>query len=94
MHAYTRAYFAGEAVTAYAMLSERCRDLVGSSAHGDEVAGAAAEHGELTVQTYTTNLIEADSAVVTYTVGVPELDEPRRAESWVSENRSWKWDAC
>lgn len=91
---YTRAYFAAETATAYRMLSGRCQEEVTASAHASLVAGDAAEHGPLLVETFTVDRASAGSAVVTYTVGVPVVDAGLAGEAWTREGGSWRWDDC
>lgn len=93
VEAYTEAYFAGEASTAYRMLSARCQKDVNELVYGATVDQAAKEYGAGHPATDVQADVSGDMARVTYKVeGLPKFDQS--GQPWVREGDSWKYDAC
>jgi hypothetical protein len=92
--AYTDAYFAPDADTAYGMLSQRCQDQIDADAYAAQLDQAAADYGQLAVETLTVDDLSGDMARVTYTVGLPMLDEQLVEQPWVRDGGQWRYDAC
>ncbi|MCF4136784.1 hypothetical protein L1856_07810 [Streptomyces sp. Tue 6430] len=90
---YTSAYFAGDAGTAYGMLSARCREETGADAYAALVKRANADHGPDHPATDVRAEVSGKLGRVSYKVqGLPEFD--RRAQPWALEDGGWKYDAC
>ncbi|ONK14040.1 hypothetical protein [Streptomyces sp. MP131-18] len=94
VRAYTDAFFAPDAEAAYEMVSQRCRDLVDPEVYAAQLDQAAADHGQLAVETFTVEHLAGDEAHVTYTVGVPEFDERLAGQLWSRAGEDWKFDSC
>lgn len=92
--AYTDAYFAPDAELAYEMLSARCQDSIQPAAFASIVEGGAEDYGQLSVESFAVDELAGDMARVTYTVGLPVLDEDLAGQPWVREDEEWKYDAC
>ncbi|GGS11767.1 hypothetical protein GCM10010269_58750 [Streptomyces humidus] len=90
---YTAAYFAGDADTAYSMLSTRCAKKVAKGSYADVVKQASAEHGEDHAVSDVQAEVSGMTGRATYKVtGLPEFD--RKAQPWALEGDAWKYDAC
>ncbi|GGS81898.1 hypothetical protein [Streptomyces griseoviridis] len=90
---YTAAYFAGEASTAYGMLSERCQKKANELVFGATVDQAAKEYGPDHAATDVQAEVSGDMARVSYRVeGLPKFDQD--AQPWTLEGGAWKYDAC
>lgn len=93
VQAYTDAYFAGEASTAYRMLSERCQKDINELMYGATVKQAATDYGPDHAATDVQAEVSGDMARVTYKIeGLPKLDQD--AQPWAREGGAWKYDAC
>lgn len=91
---YTDAYFAPDSDTAYNMLSERCAAQLQPGAFSAMLDQAAADYGQLSVETFSVDQMSGDLARVTYTVGLPMVDETLTQQTWVREGDSWRYDGC
>lgn len=91
---YTDAFFAPDADTAYAMLSARCQGQIDETTYGAQLDQAAADYGQLSVETFTVNQLSGDLARVTYTVGLPLFDDQLTEQPWTREADTWRYDAC
>jgi hypothetical protein len=91
---YTAAFFAPDAEAAYALISERCQAATDLESYTERVELAAQEQGRLTVQSLRIEEAAEDTARVSYSVGVPTLDERLTAQPWALEDDSWVFDAC
>lgn len=90
---YTRAYFAGEASTAYGMLSERCRGKANELVFGATVKQAAEAYGPDHAATDVQAEVSGEMARVSYKVeGLPKFDQT--GQPWALEGGAWKYDAC
>jgi hypothetical protein len=94
VRAYTDAYFAPDADTAYGMLSQRCQDQIDTDVYAAQLDQAAADFGQLTVETLNVDDLSGDMARVTYSVGLPMLDEQLVEQPWVRDGGQWLYDAC
>ncbi|MEO3851740.1 hypothetical protein ABGB09_29630 [Streptomyces sp. B8F3] len=94
VRAYTDAYFAPDADTAYEMLSQRCQDQINADAYATQLDQAAADYGQLAVETLTVDEVAGDMARVTYTVGLPKFDKQLVEQPWVRDGGQWQYDAC
>ncbi|MFI9339982.1 hypothetical protein ACIG0D_01700 [Streptomyces sp. NPDC052773] len=90
---YTSAYFAGDADTAYGMLSERCQGKIGPEAYSAVVEQAKADYGPDHPATDVQAEVSGKLARVSYKVkGLPKFDQ--QAQPWTLEGDAWKYDAC
>ncbi|MFC9752995.1 hypothetical protein [Streptomyces sp. NPDC056921] len=91
--AYTAAYFKGDATTAYAALSKRCKGKIGPEAYAGVVKQAATDYGTDHPATDVKADVSGDMARVTYKVkGLPKFDQ--EAQPWARESGAWRYDAC
>ncbi|MGK5534218.1 hypothetical protein [Streptomyces sp. URMC 129] len=90
---FTDVYFT-DPPAAYRMLSERCADLTDEETYTAELEGFAAAYGEVSVETFSVDEIDGDSALVTYTIGDPMIDGGLVGQPWVREDGEWRYDAC
>ncbi|MGQ4333147.1 hypothetical protein [Streptomyces hayashii] len=90
---YTAAYFAGDADTAYSMLSTRCAKKVAKGAYADVVKRASADYGEDHAVSDVQAQVSGTTGRATYKVtGLPKFD--RKSQPWALEGDAWKYDAC
>ncbi|MDT0342928.1 hypothetical protein [Streptomyces litchfieldiae] len=94
VRAYTEAFFAPDAETAYGLISERCQGAIELEAYAEQLDQAAADHGGLAVESFVVEQMEGELARVTYTVGVPEFDERLAGQPWRLQGDTWVFDAC
>ncbi|CAM5511943.1 MULTISPECIES: hypothetical protein [Streptomyces] len=93
VQAYTEAYFKGDATTAYAALSKRCKSKMPSEAYEQIVKRAAADYGTGHPATDMQAQVSGTLARVSYKVrGLPKFDQ--QAQPWTREGGTWKYDAC
>lgn len=89
---YTAAYFEGDADTAYAALTKRCKGKISPEAYAAVVKQAHADYGEQHVTSFTADQVQGDLARVSYKVGLPKFDQT--GQPWAREGGAWKYDAC
>ncbi len=90
---YTASYFAGDADTAYGMLSARCAEETTKDAYPAVVKRAAADHGADHPLTDLRAEVSGTTGHATYKVtGLPEFD--KKAQPWTLEDGAWKYDDC
>lgn len=90
--AYSDAYLSGDATAAYDLLSARCQGRMSVEQFGGLVSAAKAAYGDaLPIKAFDAKVSD-DLARVTYTYGVPALDQD--SEPWVQENGDWREDDC
>jgi hypothetical protein len=90
--AYSDAFLTGDAKTAYALLSERCRKRTSLSEFTGIVATAEQMYGSaLPLETYSAK-VSNDLARVTYTYSIKAINQ--EAEPWVREDGNWHQDDC
>ncbi|MGY3790845.1 hypothetical protein [Streptomyces antibioticus] len=90
---YTASYFAGDADTAYGMLSARCAEETTKDAYTAVVKQAAADHGADHPLTDLRAEVSGTTGHATYKVtGLPEFD--KKAQPWTLEDGAWKYDDC
>ncbi|MFH9552942.1 hypothetical protein [Streptomyces sp. NPDC017435] len=90
---YTSAYFAGDADTAYAMLSARCAKEITKDAYAGVVARAKTDYGPDHQATDVQADVSGNLGRATYKVqGLPKFD--RTKQPWALEGDAWKYDAC
>jgi hypothetical protein len=92
VRAYSDAYLSDDAVTAWEMLSERCRDRLGRSEFSSIVSLATDLYGDAQITSLTVDDRSGSLARVTYRFDVGELDQER--EPWVFEDDEWRIDDC
>ncbi|WP_159037166.1 hypothetical protein [Streptomyces specialis] len=90
---FTEVYFT-DPPAAYAMLSERCAEQSDEATYTAQLEQFAESFGELSVQTFSVDEIDGDTAHVTYTVGDPMIDGGLAGQPWVREDGEWRYDAC
>jgi hypothetical protein len=91
--AYTASYFAGDADTAYGLLSARCAKEITPEAYSAVVDQAATEYGPDHMATDVTAKVSGEMARVSYKVsGLPKFDQTQ--QPWALEGGKWKYDAC
>jgi ABC-type phosphate/phosphonate transport system substrate-binding protein len=92
VEAYSDAYLTGDATTAYAILSERCRNKITEVEFTELVTAAKQLYGTpLRFKTYSATAT-GDSAKVSYTYPVKAIDQTK--EPWVREAGYWRQDDC
>lgn len=91
---YTDAYFAPDADAAYEMLSSRCQAAITPEIFADTVEQGAGDYGRLEVEGFTVDELSGDTARVTYSVGLPIIDEALTGQPWSREDGEWRFDAC
>ncbi|MFJ8943050.1 hypothetical protein ACIRG4_07140 [Streptomyces sp. NPDC102395] len=90
---YTAAYFAGDADTAYGMLSKRCAAKVPKETYAGVVRQAAADYGAEHEATDVQAEVSGTMGRATYKVaGLPKFDQTK--QPWALEGDAWKYDAC
>ncbi|MEU3278497.1 hypothetical protein [Streptomyces antibioticus] len=90
---YTASYFAGDADTAYGMLSARCAEETTKDAYTAVVKQAAADHGADHPLTDVHAEVSGTTGHATYKVtGLPTFD--RKEQPWTLEDGAWKYDDC
>ncbi|MYV40178.1 hypothetical protein GT030_15220 [Streptomyces sp. SID1328] len=93
VQAYNDAYFAGDAETAYAVLSKRCHEEMAPDLYAAIMQHVHEEYGSGHPAQNVKPRIGGDLAQVTYTVqGLPQLDQ--HSQPWAREDGAWKYDAC
>ncbi|MEU6229971.1 hypothetical protein [Streptomyces sp. NPDC047042] len=93
VEAYTDAYFAGDATTAYGALSKRCAGKVGEATYAAVVKQAAADYGQGHAATEVKAEVSGALARVSYKVaGLPKFNQTQ--QPWSREAGAWKYDAC
>lgn len=92
VRAYSKAYFAGDATTGYAMLSKRCTTSVDKDIYAAAIATEAKAYGKQAIKTLTVEQLSGDLARVSYTYSVPLLNQ--KSQPWTRENGAWHYDAC
>jgi hypothetical protein len=92
VRSYGEAYFTADTATAYSHLSARCREKLPPQAYENLLLDAASEYGRQDVRLVKVDLISGDTALVSYSYDLPELDETR--QKWVRERGQWRYDAC
>lgn len=93
VQAYTAAYFKGDATTAYAALSKRCKGKIGAAEYAPVVQQAHTDYGSDHAATDVQADVSGVLARVTYKVaGLPKFDQ--EAQPWAREGGTWKYDAC
>lgn len=89
---YSDAYLTGDAKTAYAILSARCKKRLGKSQFARLVNYADSVYGsKLPFKTFSAT-VSGDMARVTYTFSVKAINQTR--EPWVRESGRWREDDC
>ena len=90
--AYTQAFLTGDAATAYALLSERCRAETPLSGFAEASEMAAELYGEVD---YTIETVEVsgDRGTVDATSAVEALNS-KGGSAWVLEDGEWHTDKC
>lgn len=90
--AYSDAFLTGDGATAYALLSERCKDRLPEPRFTAEVQQAGQLYGSaLPLESYHAE-VSGDLARVTYTYSVSAINQDR--EPWVRESGQWREDDC
>ncbi|MEU5275232.1 hypothetical protein AB0G87_02305 [Streptomyces asoensis] len=90
---YTAAYFAGDADTAYAMLSARCAGKVTKDAYAGVLRQARTDYGPDHLASGVQADVSGRKGLATYKVeGLPKFD--RTKQPWALEGDAWKYDAC
>lgn len=90
---YTAAYFAGDADTAYGMLSARCAKKIAEDAYAGVVKQASADYGEDHGVSDVQAEVSGTTGHASYKVtGLPKFDQ--QAQPWVLQGDAWKYDAC
>jgi hypothetical protein len=90
---YTKAYFEGDADTAYGILSERCRAEIPPEAYSAATGQAAKDYGPDHEAVDIGANVSGETAHVSYQVtGLPKFD--KKAQPWTWEGDAWKYDAC
>ncbi|MFG2577171.1 hypothetical protein [Streptomyces sp. NPDC048481] len=90
---YTASYFAGDADTAYSMLSARCAKKIAKDSYADVVKQAAADYGADHAVGDVRAEVSGTTGRATYKVtGLPKFDQ--RSQPWALEGDAWKYDAC
>ncbi|WP_377273114.1 hypothetical protein [Peterkaempfera sp. SMS 1(5)a] len=92
VRAFSTAYLKPDPDAGYAMLSERCRRTIGKSVWAGLAKSAAKDYGRRPIKTLTVLQLAGDDARVSYTYGLPRLDQLE--QPWLRENGSWRYDAC
>jgi hypothetical protein len=90
--AYAGSFIAGDADTAYGMLSRRCRDTIGRDAFEVAVAAVALEFSTARLEEVTVTVTDDDAARVTSSFDQPALDQV--GEPWLLEDGAWRNDDC
>lgn len=89
---YSDAYLTGDAKTAYAILSARCKKRLSKSQFARLVNYAESMYGsKLPFKTFSAK-VYGDMARVTYTFSVKAINQTR--EPWVKESGHWREDDC
>lgn len=89
---YSDAYLAGDAGTAYSLLSGRCQNRVSRSAFSELARGAKKLYGaKQPLKTFKAD-INGTQARVTYTYSVSAINQT--GEPWVKESGEWRQDDC
>ena len=92
MKAHSDAYLTGDADTAYAILSRRCRARLDLPQFASITKSAADEYGKaLKIQSFTAE-VNGDLARVTYTYRVSAINQVY--EPWSLENGQWHNEDC
>lgn len=89
---YSVAYFAGDATTAYGMLSKRCTTAVDKDVYAAAITTEAKAYGKQPIKTVTVDQLSGNLARVSYTYSVPLLNQ--KSQPWVREGGVWHWDSC
>lgn len=90
---YTASYFAGDADTAYSMLSARCAKKIAKDSYADVVKQAAADYGADHAVGDVRAEVSGSMGRATYKVtGLPKFDQ--QSQPWALEGDAWKYDAC
>ncbi|GAA4899681.1 hypothetical protein LX16_0717 [Stackebrandtia albiflava] len=89
---YVVAYTSGDVLSAYAMLSDRCKEQISVETFEVLVKGAADQYGTREVLEITVDSIRSDRGKVTYDVGVTALSKSE--QNWLRVGDTWRWDAC
>ncbi|MEU4876043.1 hypothetical protein [Streptomyces sp. NPDC021608] len=90
---YTASYFAGDADTAYSMLSTRCAKKIAKSSYTAVVKQASADYGEDHAVGDVQAEVSGTIGRATYKVtGLPKFDQ--KSQPWALEGEAWKYDAC
>ncbi|KRD06259.1 MULTISPECIES: hypothetical protein [unclassified Streptomyces] len=90
---YTASYFAGDADTAYGMLSARCAKKITKTAYSEVVKKASADYGADHAVSDVQAEVSGKTGRAGYKVtGLPKFDQ--QAQPWVLEGDAWKYDAC
>jgi hypothetical protein len=90
--AYSAAYFKPDPDAGYALLSKRCRAQIGSEAYRTALTQAVSTYGHQAVKSVTVDSLAGDMARVSYTYGVPALNQ--KGQPWVREGGDWRYDSC
>lgn len=92
VRAYSKAYFAGDATTAYRLFSKRCTAAVDKDVYAVAIAAEAKAYGKQAIKTLTVEQLSGDLARVSYTYSVPLLNQ--KSQPWTREGGAWHYDAC
>ncbi|MET7622683.1 hypothetical protein [Streptomyces sp. NPDC005408] len=92
VRAYGEAYFTADTATAYSRLSARCKEELPRQAYENVLLHAVSEYGKQGVRLVKVDLISGDTALVSYSYDLPELDEAM--QKWARERGQWRYDAC
>lgn len=89
---YVSAFGEGTPDAAWALVSERCRDLIQESEYRAAVAAAGELYPDLTVDEFSDIVLDGDTAVAFYSTN-PVVEEGD-GERWTRDAGTWRWDDC
>lgn len=92
VRAYGEAYFRADTATAYSHVSARCKEKLPREAYEKVLLNAVSEYGRQGVRLVKVELISGDTALVSYSYDLPQLDEAK--QQWARERGQWRFDAC
>ncbi len=91
---YSEAFFAGEGLGAYDLISERCRAEIAQDEYVAKVVTFAGLLGDSRPEmtSFTVDSLEGESATVSYSYDRGDYDQT--AQPWVREEGGWRYDNC
>jgi len=92
VQAYSDAYLGGQGTAAFAMISPRCQQMIGSNELKSAANEAKSLYGVLPLTSFTVNSNSGTSATVTYTYAVATLNQSN--QPWTLVGGQWKYDHC
>lgn len=88
---YSDALIAGDADTAYDLLSARCQETIGPDEFAVTVSQIADRYGDVSMTSYTED-VDRQLGIVTYRYDDPAIDQ--EDQRWTSEGGGWRNDEC